>query len=1151
MRVIKRNGEYEDVSFDKTIKRIKSHSNNLNVDPILIAQQVCNRIFDGVSTAELDEFTSQICSGMMIDNPDYGILASRIIISNHHKNTSPSFSETVYILYNYKDIHGKHTPLVSKMVYDITMENKLKINSFINYDRDYNFDYFGFKTMEKSYLIKINGKIIERPQHMFMRVALGIHGYDIKDALETYDLMSQKYFIHATPTLFNAGTVKPQCSSCFLIAMEEDSIDGIYNTLKECAKISQHAGGIGLHIHNIRAKNSFIRGTNGYSNGLVPMLKVFNDTARYVDQCCDPDTLIYTKNEIKKIKNCIVGDEVIADDGLYYPLKKILNYEYNGYIYNININNEELKVTDKHPLWCIKNPNNYSECNIMDYLDNLILEEDFIEAELLNTNDYIGFSIPQYVKDYEEYNMNDCRFYGILLMTSYKNENDKLVIKLDKTSNVNTINFIEEYFSYYLLEKNKLELEDVVEYILPCKLKFTVDMVFDLNNNNKIINSFMNLPKNKLLEFLKGILELSNIKKDYFCIKVNSIKESLKYILLKLGILCNYDYNLGFLYIPKVSILCDLFYLQRNNDNLNYFEYKNKLFTKINSITRQSYNNTRVIDIEVDCQDHHNFLSVNGGLLKNGGGKRNGSIAIYLEPWHADIVDFLKLKKNTGSEEERARDLFYALWIPDLFMKKVEKKEEWCLFCPDECPGLSDTYGDEFEALYNKYELEGKMKKKIPALELWFLILDAQIESGTPYLCYKDSANRKSNQKNVGIIKSSNLCSEIIEYSSSEETAVCNLASISLPAYVEDGSFNFDKLHKVVKVITKNLNKIIDINFYPTRKTEVSNKRMRPLGLGVQGESDAFALLNYAFESSEAADLNKKIFETMYHAALECSMELSQKREVLMLQAREKGDYSEIISAPIPEEINRDEYLGSYCRFNGSPSSQGLLQFDLWNVEQGNDRYNWTELKDKIKKYGLRNSLFIAPMPTASTSQILGNNECFEPYTSNIYTRRTLAGEYVIINKHLLNDLQKIGLWNKDIKDQIILNNGSVQAIDSIPNEIKLKYKTVWEISQKTMIDLAADRAIYIDQSQSLNLFIESPNYKNLSSMHFYAFKKGLKTGIYYLRTKPKAKAQQFTIDPKMSEAKKKKDAEVEEAEVEFSGPACRRDNPNCEACGS
>ena len=792
MRVIKRNDEMEDVSFDKVLNRLKNLSSGLTIDVSEIAQKVCSRIYDGVKTYELDELAAYLCSSMSIEHPDYSVLASRIIISNHHKNTSPSFSETIHILYNNKDNHDNQIPLVSDELYNIVNKNKEKLNTYIDYQRDYLFDYFGFKTLERAYLLRVNKKLIERPQHMWMRVAIGIHGNDIKDVLHTYDLMSKKYFTHATPTLFNAGTNRPQLSSCFLCSINDDSVAGIFDTLKEVALISKYAGGIGLHIHQIRGNGSQIRGTNGTSNGIIPMLRVFNNTARYIDQ----------------------------------------------------------------------------------------------------------------------------------------------------------------------------------------------------------------------------------------------------------------------------------------------------------------------------------------------EGKRLGSIAVYLETWHSDIENFLELKKNHGSEEDRCRDLFLALWISDLFMERVKSEGKWSLMCPDKCKGLSDVYGDDFKKLYEKYESEGKYCKQINAQDLWFKILEAQIEQGVPYILYKDSANRKSNQKNLGTIKSSNLCAEVLIYSSPEETGVCNLASICLPSYVDDGVFNFDKLHEITKVITKNLNKVIDKNFYPIEKARISNLKHRPIGIGVQGLADVFIKLRFPFESESAKQLNKEIFETIYHAAVEASMELSKKRYNIINDI--KNINSKILDEDINNYINEFEkdipnpkYIGAYSSFEGSPMSQGLFQFDLWNAEPSS-RYDWDKLRSDIIEYGIRNSLLLSPMPTASTSQIMGFNESFEPFTNNIFQRKTLSGEFIVINKYLINDLISKGLWNKELKDTIILHEGSVQNIPEIDEEMKGIYKTAWEIKQRNIIDMSADRGQYICQTQSLNIFMEEPDFQKLSSMHFYGHSKGLKTGSYYLRTRPKAKTQQFTIDPEFAKKKRR-----------------------------
>ena len=788
MRVIKRDGNYEEIAFDKILNRVKTcgKKDDLKINYSQLCLKVIDQLFDGIKTTQIDELAAEQCASLSTSHPEYSKLASNIIISNHHKNTKATFFEAISMLYNFQDIHKNNSQLISNDLYTIVNNNKQRIESEIDYDKDYLFDYFGFKTLERAYLMRVNGNIVERPQHMWMRVSIGIHGNDLDKAFETYHLMSSLMFTHATPTLFNAGTPRPQLSSCYLLSLENDSITGIYDTLKDCASISKWAGGIGLHIHNLRAKGSHIRGTNGTSNGVVPMLRVFNNTARYVDQ---------------------------------------------------------------------------------------------------------------------------------------------------------------------------------------------------------------------------------------------------------------------------------------------------------------------------------------------GGGKRNGSFAIYMEPWHSDIIEFLDLRKNHGDEELRARDLFYALWIPDLFMEKVKSDSDWCLFCPDKCPGLSDCYGDEFKALYEKYESEERYNVKMSARKLWFAVMDSQMETGTPYLLYKDAANIKSNQKNVGTIKSSNLCTEIIEYSDNTETAVCNLASIALSKFVKaDKTFDYDRLCQISQIVTYNLNKIIDVNFYPTPKTKKSNIRHRPIGIGVQGLADVFALMDIAFHSDQAKEINKLIFETIYYGALKMSNKISKERCKLLSTMKEiRYDNDGLLSHVNEYEINmfdnNETFCGAYSSFKGSPASQGILQFDMWGVTPS-DRYNWNELKNDIKIYGLRNSLLLAPMPTASTSQILGNNECFEPFTSNIYTRRTLAGEFVIVNKYLISDLLKENMWNEDIKNNIIANKGSIQYIEGISEHLKEKYKIVWEIPMKHLIDMAADRGAFICQSQSLNLWLEDPSYNNLTSMHFYSWSQGLKTGIYYLRRKPKHQPQQFTIAP-------------------------------------
>ena len=779
MKVLKRDGKSEDVSFDKISRRIDVFVKkyNLNIDPIYITQKVCSRIYDGVPTSLIDEYTAELCITLSTEHPDFNKLAGYIIISNNHKNTSPSFSEAMEKVYNNTNINGDHKPLISEKIYKIIKKHKNKLNSILDYSRDYLIDYFGFKTLERAYLTNIKNEIIERPQHMFLRVSLGIHENDMKSVKETYNYMSQKYFIHATPTLFNSGTVRPQMSSCFLLSCG-DSITDIYKNISDCAQISKWAGGIGIHVSSVRGNKSYIAGTNGSSNGIIPMLKVYNETARYVDQ---------------------------------------------------------------------------------------------------------------------------------------------------------------------------------------------------------------------------------------------------------------------------------------------------------------------------------------------GGGKRKGSIAVYLEPWHCDIESFLDIRKNHGDENQRARDLFTAMWTPDLFMEKAEKNEEWCLFCPNECPGLNDVYGDDFKKLYEKYELEKKYRKKISARELMFKIITSQIETGTPYMLYKDSCNRKSNQQNIGVIKSSNLCAEIIEYTDKDMTAVCNLASIAVNNFYDEKTkiYDYEKLGKITTIITKNLNKIIDRNYYPIPETKKSNMELRPIGIGIQGFADLLFKMRLNFDSLEAREINKKIFACIYYNSVKTSMEISKKTK-------------------------------PYKYFKGSPLSKGLFQFDLWG-KQGHSDFDWGQLRSDVMEYGVANSLLTALMPTASTSQILGNFECFECITSNIYVRRTLAGEFIVLNKYLIKDLLDLNLWNKEIKDRIIYDNGSIQNIDEIPQDIKNLYRTVWEISQRSVIDLSSERGIYIDQSQSMNIFIEKPTYRNMVSMHFYGWKSGLKTGMYYLRSRPKSKAQQFTIQLK----KDTKKISLEEQKL-----LCSLENPeSCLMC--
>lgn len=1112
MNVTKRNGDLETVSFDKILQRIKRQGKEvgIKVNYTSLAMKVIDQLFDGISTTKIDELSAEQCASMASVHYDYNTLAGRIIVSNHQKNITDSFSEVMEKLYNFTDKSGKHSPLVSDELISVVRHYSDTIDDFCEYSRDFLIDYFGFKTLDRAYLMKINGKTVERPQHMWMRVAIGIHGFLINNVIETYDLMSQKYFTHATPTLFNAGTPRPQLSSCFLIAMENDSIEGIYNTLKDCALISKHAGGIGLHIHNVRATGSHIRGTNGTSNGIVPMLRVFNNTAKYVDQCLDPDTIVYTKQGIKRIKNIVVGDKVITDDGNYYKIGKVLDNEYYGDFYHLTIKHAmyPLKLTDMHPLWVIPNSENVSSERNFNFIINqlklkLVVPE-FTEVKNIHKNDYVGFPIPKYEKDSSRYTEDDCRMYGILLGDGNLSLINNLVyIVFNQQTQADTMGFVIDYLTKLNTQITYTPVDDInIKLSWPRSniFKFTYEMIYDEKKEKHIMPHMLHVSKGKISNVIKGILETVGKIKDYqIMLEMASfnVVESVRYMLLRLGILTSgkmcgindYLFETYILFIPLTQHICDLLESKHlsPSSSFSFFEYEGYLFSVVNANKLIPDYSGRVIDIEVDHADHHNFLTHNG-LVKNGGGKRNGSFAIYLEPWHADIEVFLQMRKNHGDEELKARDLFYALWIPDLFMERVKANGKWTLMCPDECPGLADVYGEEFKTLYESYEESGKGRVTLNARDLWFKMLDAQMETGTPYILFKDAANKKSNQKNLGTIKSSNLCSEIIQYSDENETAVCNLASIGLPTFVKnDRTFDYYKLHEVAKVITKNLNNIIDINYYPTEKTKTSNMRHRPIGIGVQGLADVFFLMGHAFLSDSAREINRFIFETIYHGALEASCELAERN-------------------------------GPYETFAGSPASEGILQFDLWGVDPGSSRYDWDSLKTRIRKNGLRNSLLLAPMPTASTSQILGFNECIEPITSNIYSRRTIAGEFIQANRYMMEELIELGLWNEQIKNNIISNHGSIQQIELIPQEIKDKYKTVWELQMRGLIDMSADRGAFICQSQSLNLWLEDPNYNTLTSMHFYSWSKGLKTGIYYLRRRGKHQAQQFTIEPEKTE---------------------------------
>lgn len=1514
MSVIKRNGIKETMSFDKILKRIKKmgmmgvvdKEGGIKINYSAVAMKIISQLYDGISSNMLDEITAEQLVNLSSSNPDYETLATRIVISNHHKNTNPSFSKTMKRL--------REENIVSEEFYKNIQVNAKALDAMCDFQRDYLITYFGFKTLEKSYLLSIKKKVYERPQYMFLRVAIALHGTDLEKIQETYDALSKKFCIHGTPTMYNAGTNRQQLSSCFvkdtmvhtlrgpvpiqdvkigdrvithtgniqpvkqvhtnplgdrklyevsiyktnlftvtedhnlyvydstvgtadwkavrdlkpntdfvmtpknkyqlftenekkkdvdekinrffgmwlrhggflypakkvedmevrigeedeqntqendsvanpednpsdspigievtlpytteleetimfcstefsrmfgdvvvekhhasegriqirylhkpmardfmswfcqvqngptdgqvqngptdggqgpketkgptgpnktippgfysnasnwiqsflsgwnivpsentvacvdkiyalcrlngidhetflpfdpiedsrmlihddfvylqfqestivqgtgvtggpevednesvytlgvetdhsysiegivaqncyLIAMEEDSIEGIYNTLRDCALISKWAGGIGLHIHNIRATGSHIAGTNGVSNGIVPMLRVFNHTAKYVDQCVHPNTIIYTTQGPKAIQNVVEGETAIFNQlGETEIIQKVLEHTYVGDMLEIEttFSGKPLDITAEHPVYAVR-----GGADAQERIENDRAELEWIDAGKLELGDMIAYPIPTYEKDISGIDHEDCYMYGVLL-TSSNGPNIHV-----STMSLPVQKFIQNYLTercvkYDLVyetdypvdnvvyrddveeekkeddepseeeKEEKEEKEDQNDRVLTdimihqsSNLPFRHSDLFNEEGKRHIASRWLNLPIVKSCMIIKGLVDSGGSiqNKIYYETTSLPLAHSLRFLCLKFGVLSKIGGgdHISNVWIPATQKICTLLELEYDGrgDEIDqpgkgrtvpYFRYKDCLLNPITSIIAHEYDGI-LYDLQMTVQ--HDYL-LSEGLVHNGGGKRNGSFAIYMEPWHADIEVFLQMRKNHGEEELKARDLFYALWMPDLFMKRVKENGKWTLMCPHECPGLADVWGDKFEALYTKYEEEGRGRSTVQARDLWFKILDAQMETGTPYLLYKDAANRKSNQQNLGTIKSSNLCSEIIQYSDENETAVCNLSSIALPSFVENGVFDFEKLHKISRMVTRNLNRVIDINYYPTPKTERSNFRHRPIGLGVQGLADTFIMMDMAFGSEPSRLLNKQIFETIYHASLVESCEIA------------KVD-------------------GHYETFPGSPASEGRLQFDLWEAEplrqnpsdpESPYRYDWTALKADIVKYGIRNSLLLAPMPTASTSQILGFNECIEPITSNIFSRRTMAGEFIVTNKYLMRDLIELGVWNEKIKNHIIANNGSIQGLDMVPEHIREKYKTVWEIPMRTLIDMSADRGIYIDQSQSLNLWIEDPNYNSLTSMHFYSWSKGLKTGIYYLRRRAKHQAQQFTIEP-------------------------------------
>ena len=1124
MYVQKRNGSREIVSFDKILTRVKTLGQEvgIQINYTTLVIKVIDQLYDGISTDKIDELLAEQCASLASTHPDYNTLAGRITVSSHHKTTPTTFLESVSKLYNYTDKHNLPSPILTKGMHDFVTENADRLELMIDYQRDYLIDYFGLKTLDRAYLMRVDGITVERPQHMWMRVSVAIH-MGTENALskikETYDLMSNKYFTHATPTLFNAGTMKPQLSSCFLLAMENDSIDGIYSTLRDCALISKWAGGIGLHIHNVRAKGSHIRGTNGSSNGIVPMLRVFNNTAKYVDQCVNPETIIYTTHGPKQIQHCIAGEtEIYNLNGDVEIIQNVLEHSYDGEILEIDTMHSirPLQITPEHPIYVLRGQKkglNYKV--IKNRLEKKICHFEWADAKELDTDDMIVYPIPKFEKDISMISPDDCYVYGVILGDGcMSNKTDTSgYISVHTTNKKHIINFMTDYFNAkcvdYKMDVNGNNTR--LRWNRCIHLPFRYNDFYDENKEKRVQHRWLNLPIEKSKFILKGLLDTDGCSKGELVFDSTSYNliESVRFLSMKMGVLTSgYIRNrigeshetahgsienkkIGYcLRVPKTQDICDLMKIQYDEKQFfKFMRFGDLLLSRIQSVSATTYTGV-LYDLQMGKQ--HDYL-LHNGLVHNGGGKRNGSFAIYLEPWHADIEAFLQMRKNHGDEELKARDLFYALWIPDLFMERVKSDGAWTLMCPDECPGLADVYGDEFVELYTRYEKEGKGRATMKARQLWFQVLDAQMETGTPYLLYKDACNKKSNQKNLGTIKSSNLCSEVVQYSDDKESAVCNLASIALPSFVKPNKegineFDFSLLHSVSKIVTYNLNRVIDVNYYPTDKTERSNVRHRPIGIGIQGLADVFFQLGLPFESEQAKELNRQIFETIYHGAVEESMELAKTE-------------------------------GPYETFAGSPASKGELQFDLWNIDPGQTRYDWIQLKNDVVKYGLRNSLLLAPMPTASTSQILGFNECIEPITSNIYSRRTLAGEFILANKYLMSDLIKLDLWNDKIKNNIIANHGSIQQIDIIPADIKEKYKTVWEIPMRALIDMAADRGAFVCQSQSLNLWLEDPNYSMLTSMHFYGWSKGLKTGIYYLRRRGRHQAQQFTIEPEKGES--------------------------------
>lgn len=1116
MKIKKRNGKEVVFNPSKITKRIKDQGRGLKVDSDKVAIKVIGQIGEGITSRDLDILAIEQSAMMVTYHPDYNTLASKLFVTYLHKETLDSFSEATELVY-------EKTDLLSDSYVEFVRSHKEKLNSFVVQDRDFNHDYFGLKTLERSYLISYKNKskkdiTIERPQYMWLRTAIEVTNYDISKIEGTYKMLSTKRYTHATPTLFNSGTKKPQMSSCFLLAMQDDSVSGIYDTLKQCALISQSAGGIGVHMSNVRPAGSHIRGTNGVSNGIVPMMRVYNDTARYIDQCFEGRTNVYTSEGLKPISDVMRGDKVLTDDGKYNRVLEKRFYEKSeSDIIKFKTILNEVSVTDIHPLLGIKLGKNSTPKQELERLRLGLNKADYFESKEFSKGDYLGRVIPTITEDVSHLSCDDFRFYGILLGDGSISSNPKKVeakIYLGTKSKEETIKFVESYLNKNLIKfKKNFDTSLTSFYVyLPTNpsFKFGRNDLYSASGEKRILPNYLNIPLEKSLSLIKGLIETDGSIKDNrikFYTSSPELLYGLDYLLLRaetpfftkkrdrIGEISPYKgiVTKKMSYegeIPKNKMFSDLFKLKKSRF-FKYLVYEGVLYTKIKKISRtESTEKVNTYDLSVENNATYTTqLSTN----TNGGGKRKGSFAMYIEPWHRDIFDFLDLKKNHGKEENRARDLFYAIWMNDLFMERVEKDEMWSLFCPNEVKkatgeDLQEVYGEEFKRVYEALEASEDIDStQVKARELWDKILVSQIETGTPYLGYKDRVNECNNQKNYATIKSSNLCIEINQVSNKEEVAVCNLASIALNTCVvsdKNGkkSFSFKKLEEVVSVAIPNLDNVITNNFYPVPEARNSNMLHRPVGLGVQGLADTFALLKIPFDSEEARSLNKDIFEHMYYYALTASNKLAIKK-------------------------------GVYPTFKDSPAAKGQLQFDLYGDATLNPSLDWNKLKEDIISGGLRNSLLIALMPTASTSQIHGNNEAFEAFTSNLYVRRTLSGEFIVLNKHLVRDLEEVNLWNESVRVQLIQNNGSVMNIPEVPTEIRERYKTSYEMSMKAVINMAADRQRFVCQSQSMNLFVKGATVSKLTSMHFYGWKLGLKTGIYYLRSKSAVDAKKITVD--------------------------------------